>query len=71
MPPRRARKMTDRQTPIAALAPVDSPLEGARLFIGEGDVVDVAEDCVFVVVLDVEVVDVIVEAADSTAALEA
>ncbi len=58
------------QTPIAALAPVDSPLfDGIGVPVAVLEAVDEAEeDWVFVAVLDVELADDIVEAADSTAA---
>lgn len=64
------------QTPIAALAPVDSPpVDWLGVPVAVLEAVDVAEDWVFVAVLDVEDedddVDVIVEAADNTAASEA
>jgi hypothetical protein len=70
-PTRMARETTGMQTPIAALAPVDSPLDGLGVPVEVLEAVDVAEDWVLVTLLDSEAVDVIVEAADSTTASEA
>jgi hypothetical protein len=59
------------QTPIAALAPVDSPLDGRGVPVEVLETVDVTEDWVLVTLLDGKAVDDIVEAADSTTASEA